>query len=45
MMEVIRLLTEIKLDFADCYLLARARREKAGLETFDGPLNKLYLAS
>ena len=43
-MEVIRLLTATKLDFADCYLLVRARREKLELETFDGPLNKLYLA-
>jgi predicted nucleic acid-binding protein len=31
MMEVTRLLTEIKLDFTDCYLLARARREKLSL--------------
>jgi predicted nucleic-acid-binding protein len=44
-MEVIRLLTEIKLDFADCYMLARARRERLGLVTFDGPLHKFYLAS
>lgn len=43
-MEVIRLLTEIRLDFADCYLLARARREKIGIETFDGALRKHYLA-
>lgn len=44
-MEVIRLLIEIKLDFADCYLLARTRREKLSLETFDKPLNKFYLES
>jgi predicted nucleic acid-binding protein len=44
-MEVIKLLIEIKLDFADCYLLARARREKLGLETFDKSLNKFYLES
>jgi predicted nucleic acid-binding protein len=44
-MEVTRLLTEIKLDFADCYLLARARRERLSLETFDRSLRKLYLAS
>lgn len=44
-MEVTRLLTEVRLDFADCYLLARARREKVGLETFDISLRKLYLAS
>lgn len=42
-MAVIRLLVEIKLDFADCYLLARTRREKVGLATFDKPLRKLYL--
>lgn len=45
MMEVIRLLTEIKLDFADCYLLARVRRERLELETFDDSLRKLYLKS
>ena len=43
-LEVVRLLVDTKLDFADCYLLARSRREKLGLETFDGPLNKLYNA-
>jgi predicted nucleic acid-binding protein len=42
MMEVTRLLTEIKLDFTDCYLLARARREKLSLETFDRSLNNFY---
>jgi predicted nucleic acid-binding protein len=42
MMEVTRLLTEIKLDFADCYLLARAHREKLSLATFDRSLNKFY---
>jgi predicted nucleic acid-binding protein len=44
MMDVIRLLTEIKLDFADCYLLARTRRESIDLVTFDGSLHKIYLA-
>jgi predicted nucleic acid-binding protein len=44
-MSVIGLLTEIKLDFADCYLLARARRESFGLTTFDNPLQKLYSAN
>jgi predicted nucleic-acid-binding protein len=44
-MEVIGLLTKIKLDFADCYLLARAGREKLGLETFDDSLRQHYLAS
>ena len=43
-MAVINLLTKTKLDFADCYLLARAQREKLGLATFDGPLEKLYSA-
>ena len=42
---IIDLLTETALDFADCYLLARSRREKVGLETFDGPLHKLYVAN
>jgi predicted nucleic acid-binding protein len=43
-LEVTRLLTEVKLDFADCYLFARARREGLGLQTFDRPLQKLYSA-
>ena len=41
--EIIRLITTTRLDFADCYLLARSHREKLALETFDGPLNKPYL--
>ena len=41
-MKVIGLLTDTNLDFADCYLLAKARQEKLGLETFDKPLEKLY---
>lgn len=41
--EIIRLITTTRLDFADCYLLARSHREKLELETFDGPLNKPYL--
>jgi predicted nucleic acid-binding protein len=45
MMEIIGLLTSTAIDFADCYLLARTRREKVALETFDGPLNKLYMAN
>lgn len=44
-MEIIGLLTKTKLDFADCYLYARARREKRALLTFDGPLQKLYSTS
>ena len=42
--EIIKLISTTKLDFADCYLLARSHREKLELETFDGLLNKLYLA-
>ena len=42
--EVTGLLTSTNLDFADCYLLARAKREKFGLETFDESLRKKYLA-
>lgn len=44
-MDVIRLLTTVKLDFADCYLLARARRENMELETFDEPLRKAYISN
>jgi len=43
--ELVGLLATTKLDFADCYLLTRARRENAGLETFDAALRKRYLAS
>ena len=41
--EIINLLTTTGLDFADCYLLARAKREKMGLETFDEALRKKHL--
>lgn len=41
--EVISLFTGMNLDFADCYLLARARRESVGLETFDEHLRKKYM--
>lgn len=41
--EIIDLLTVTSLDFADCYLLARAKREKVNLETFDKALRKKYL--
>lgn len=41
LLDIIRLLIDINLDFADCYVLARSRREGIGLETFDGPLRKL----
>lgn len=43
-MTIISLLVVTKLDFADCYLLARARREKIGLSTFDKALEKMYSA-
>lgn len=43
-MEITGLLIETNLDFADCYLLTRARRDRLGLNTFDGPLKKRYLA-
>jgi predicted nucleic acid-binding protein len=43
-MKITDLLVGTNLDFADCYLLARARLEKLGLETFDISLEKLYLA-
>jgi len=41
-MKITYLLVETNLDFADCYLLARARRENLGLKTFDKSLEKLY---
>lgn len=41
--DIIGIFTETKLDFADCYLLARARREKTSLKTFDNDLDKQYL--
>ena len=41
-LEIIRLLTDLKLDFADCYLLARAQRDGYGLETFDMALKKAF---
>jgi predicted nucleic acid-binding protein len=34
------LLVETNLDFADCYLLARAKRERVSIETFDEALSK-----
>lgn len=43
-MEITGLLIETRLDFANCYLLTRARRDKLGLKTFDGLLRKRYLA-
>lgn len=41
--EVTNIFSSTNLDFADCYLLARAKRERLDLETFDGPLKKKYL--
>ncbi len=41
-MEVIALLVDTRLDFADCYLLARARQGKQELITFDAALRKSY---
>lgn len=41
--EIINLLATTSLDFADCYLLTRAKREKMSLETFDEALRKKYL--
>ncbi len=43
-MQVINLLVSTGLDFADCYLLARAHPGKLGLITFDRSLEKLYSA-
>lgn len=45
MMDIIKLITETTLDFADIYLLARTRREKISLETFDGSLRKKFDAA
>lgn len=42
--KITNLLTATTLDFADCYLLAKAHKEKLGLETFDKSLEKQYLA-
>ena len=42
-LEIIGLLTDLRLDFADCYLLARARRDRLGLETFDKALSKAFV--
>ncbi|SRR5581483_85198 len=42
--EITSLLTNTSLDFADCYLLVRAKRERVGLETFDTQLRKKYLS-
>jgi len=41
-MKITNLLVSTNLDFADCYLLARARGQKLGLVTFDNTLEKLY---
>ena len=44
-LKVAGLLKGTNLDFANCYLLARARKEKLGLETFDKPLEKQFLSA
>lgn len=44
MIDIIKLMTETTLDFADIYLLERTRREKISLETFDRALHKIYSA-
>jgi|GEM_PF-1186856 len=38
----LRYYAETKLDFADCYLLARALRSNTGLLTLDNSLQKIY---
>ena len=45
MQDVINLIASTSLDFADCYLLARAKRENIGLETYDKQLTNKYRAS
>ncbi len=42
MMETLKLYASTNLDFADCYLLARAVREGKGLKSLDIPLQKAY---
>lgn len=39
--EIISLVSETSLDFADCYLLSRANRESIELATFDNRLLKI----
>lgn len=41
--EIVNLFASTKLDFADCYLLARAKREKTGLKTFDKLLHHQHV--
>lgn len=43
--KIASLLNGTNLDFADCYLLVKARKEKLGLETFDKSLEKQFLAT
>lgn len=42
--DIVELLTTTSLDFADCYLLARARREQTQLVSFDAALQKRFNA-
>jgi predicted nucleic acid-binding protein len=44
MLQIIGLLSTTSLDFVDCYLLTRAKRQKKKLQTFDAQLQKLYSA-
>jgi predicted nucleic acid-binding protein len=43
--KITTLLIATTLDFADCYLLAKARKEKLCLKTFDKSLEKQFLAT
>lgn len=38
----LKLYSQTRLDYADCYLLARSVREGLGLKTLDAPLQKAY---
>lgn len=42
MTAMMRVYATTNLDFVDCYLLARSRREKVGLQTFDNQLQKMW---
>ncbi len=41
-LDIVRLISDTTLDFADCYLLSRAKREGVDLATFDAKLLKLF---
>ena len=40
--EAMTLMLSTKLDFADCYLIARARHDGTGLETFDADMERRF---